>query len=116
MKGVVYYSTTGKIFNIVWGEEKGDQSLGVPFIEIDVPMGAVISEVDLSAEPPKIVFTKYPEDDYDVLNKKVEQNTTELSTAQADIRTQTAELSTTNEAITDLELAIASLYEGSLGT
>ena len=82
MKGIVYYNKSGKIFDIIWGDDvQGDPDAGVPFLEIDVPMGAVISEVDLSKDPPKIIFTKYPEDDYDILNNKVTTIDTEVQTS-----------------------------------
>ena len=117
MKGIVYYNNKGKIFSIVWGEDaKGDKDAGVPFLEIDVPMGAVISEVDLASDPPKVKFTKYPEDDYDILNKKVDNTVKDLSTARTDIGKHGIQLTEAGESITNLELAVASLYEGGLGT
>lgn len=116
MKGVVYYNNKGKIFDIIWGDDvEPDEEGGVPFLEIDVPVGAVISEVDLSHDPPKIVFSKYPEDDYDILNKKVDNTITDLDNARTSISTQGNRLEGAEDSITNLELAVASLYEGGLG-
>ena len=108
MRGVVYYNNKGKIMNIVWGDDvKGDPEEGIPFLEIDVPSGAIVDEVDLASDPPKIVFTKYPGSDY----KKLENRVTTTETSIASHATQISE---SVESITNLELAVASLYEGGL--
>ena len=113
MKGIVYYNNKGKIFDIVWGEDaKGDEEAGIPFLEIDVPLGAVLSEVDLAADPPKIKFTKYPEDDYDILNRRVDSAVADISTTNASVSEQSGKISEMDAAITDVQLAIVSLYEG----
>ena len=117
MKGIVYYNSKGKIFDIVWGEDvEPDEEGGIPFLKIDVPMGAVISEVDLSKSPPVIKFSKYPEDDYDLLNKKVDTTVKDLDSAQSSIGKQGVRIGDAENSITNLELALVSIYEGGLGT
>ena len=122
MKGIVYYNQKGKILNIVWGDDvKGDPEDGIPFLEIDVPSGAVVNEVDLSSDPPKIVFTKYPGSDYTKLENKVKSAeetvstfSAKLSTTDSIVATHEQKISESEENITNLELAVASLYEGGL--
>ena len=113
MKGIVYYNTKGKIFTIEWGEDLvPDKSMA--FMEIDVPAGAVIQEVDLSKTPPKLVFTTYPENDYIELEKRVKQTEEQQVTTNESISSHATKISTAEEDITNLELALVSIYEGGM--
>lgn len=107
MKGIVYYNTKGRILSIEWGGEPPEDDV-IPFMEIDVPVGAVIKEVDLAANPPKLVFTTYPESDYERLTQR-------MDTQDSNIQANSQQISAANNSITDLELAVVSLYEGVLG-
>ena len=113
MKGVIYYDKTGNILSITWGGEP-DPEAGVPFLEVEVPTGAVVSEVDLSSEPPKLKFREYPGSDYFALEDKVTAAERGLKKTDLRVETYAKKIADSEDTITTLELAIASLYEAGL--
>lgn len=113
MKGVIYYDQTGRVLSIVWDGEPNSEG-GIPFLEVDVPTGAVISEVDLSSYTPKLVFKEYPGSDYFALEDKVVANERWLASTNEVVGDHTKRISESDDTITNLELAITSLYEGLL--
>lgn len=83
MKALVIYDSTGRIWNIVYGEEMVPQGLTCMFV--DVPEGAQLDKIDITnPEEPKPVFTYLPESDIGKLQEKVKalQKENELLNAQ----------------------------------
>ena len=55
MKALVIYDTTGKIWSIIYGEQKAPQGLLSMFV--DVPDGATLDKIDVTdSEKPKTCF------------------------------------------------------------
>lgn len=55
MKALVIYDTTGKIWSIIYGEQKAPQGLLSMFV--DVPDGATLDKIDVTdSENPKPVL------------------------------------------------------------
>ena len=90
MKALVIYDVTGKIWSIVYGEEEAPQGLTSMFV--DIPEGALLTKIDVTdPENPKAVFAYLPESDIGRLQKKV---------------------SSLDDEVTNLQLALVELYEG----
>lgn len=70
MKALVIYDSTGRIWNIVYGEETAPQ--GLTCMWVDIPEGAVLERIDVTdAEHPEAVFSYLPESDIGRLQAKV---------------------------------------------
>ena len=88
MKALIIYDLTGRIWNILYGEEAVPQ--GLPAMFADIPDGARLERVDVTdPENPKPVFSYLPESDIGRLWKR------------------TAEL---EEGLTSIQLALAEQY------
>lgn len=72
MKALVIYDLTGRIWNIIYGEETVPQ--GLPSMWIDIPDGAQLERIDLTdPKEPKAVFFYLPESDIGRLEKEVKE-------------------------------------------
>ena len=81
MKALVIYDTTGKIWSIIYGEQKAPQGLLSMFV--DVPDGATLDKIDVTdSENPKPVFNYLPESDIGRLKKQVTDLEDQLTEAQ----------------------------------
>lgn len=77
MKALVIYDNTGRIWNILYGEEKIPQ--GLPAIFVDIPDGAILEKIDTTdSENPKPVFSYLPESDIGKIQKQILTLTTRL--------------------------------------
>lgn len=83
MKALVIYDLTGKIWNIVYGEEIAPQGLTCMFV--DIPDGARLESIDVTdQENPQPVFTYLPESDIGRLQKQM----TAVEEQMVDMKTQ----------------------------
>lgn len=72
MKALVIYDLSGRIWNIIYGEEIVPQ--GLPSIWVDIPDGAQLKCIDLTdPEEPKAIFLYLPESDIGKLQKEVKE-------------------------------------------
>lgn len=72
MKALVIYDLTGRIWNIVYGEEIIPQ--GLTCMWVDIPEGAQLERIDLTdPKEPKAVFLHLPESDIGKLQKEVKK-------------------------------------------
>ena len=111
MKALVIYDLTGKIWNIVYGEESAPQ--GLPAIFVDIPDGAQLEYIDLTdPENPEPVFTYLPESDIGRLQKQVAEVRNELTNTQLALTEQYEENLALREEVTNTQLALVELYEG----
>lgn len=70
MKALVIYDLTGRIWNIIYGEEAVPQ--GLTSMWVDIPEGAQLERIDLkNPEEPKAIFSYMPESDIGKLQKEV---------------------------------------------
>lgn len=70
MKALVIYDLTGRIWNIIYGEEAVPQ--GLTSMWVDIPDGAQLERIDLkNPEEPKAIFSYLPESDIGKLQKEV---------------------------------------------
>ncbi|WP_419032415.1 hypothetical protein [Dysgonomonas gadei] len=70
MKALVIYDLTGRIWNIIYGEEAIPQ--GLTCMWVDIPEGAQLQRIDLTnSEEPKPVFTYLPESDIGRIQEQV---------------------------------------------
>lgn len=70
MKALVIYDLTGRIWNIIYGEESVPQ--GLTSMWVDIPEGAQLERIDLkNPEEPKAIFSYMPESDIGKLQKEV---------------------------------------------
>ena len=77
MKALVIYDATGRIWNIIYGEETLPPGMLAMFV--DIPEGAVLERIDVrDPQNPVAVFGEYPETDYGQMKKDIKQ-------AQSDI-------------------------------
>lgn len=80
MKALVIYDVTGRIWNIIYGQEELPQGLTCMFV--DIPDGAILQSIDVTnPDDPQPVFSYLPESDIGKLQKQmaaVEETTTQL--------------------------------------
>lgn len=70
MKALVIYDLTGRIWNIIYGEETVPQ--GLTSMWVDIPEGARLERIDLkNPDEPKAIFSYLPESDIGRLQKEV---------------------------------------------
>lgn len=70
MKALVIYDLTGRIWNIIYGEETVPQ--GLTSMWVDIPEGAQLERIDLkNPDEPKVIFSYLPESDIGKLQKEV---------------------------------------------
>ncbi|MDR2025425.1 MAG: hypothetical protein LBQ71_19770 [Hungatella sp.] len=70
MKALVIYDLTGRIWNIIYGEDSAPQ--GLTCMWVDIPEGAQIQRIDLTnPDEPKAIFAYLPESDIGILQKEV---------------------------------------------
>lgn len=83
MKALVIYDLTGKIWNIVYGEETAPQGLTCMFV--DIPDGAQLQSIDVTnPDNPQPVFTHLPDSDIGRLQKQM----TAVEEQMVDMKTQ----------------------------
>lgn len=58
MKALVIYDTTGRVWNVTYGEDT--LPTGISGLIVDVPEGQSVHGVDLSGESPTVVFEELP--------------------------------------------------------
>lgn len=86
MKALVIYDLTGRIWNIIYGEETVPQ--GLTCMWVDIPEGAQIQRVDVTnPDDPKAVFTYLPESDISKLQDKVKEQAEEIKSLRATVDT-----------------------------
>ena len=70
MKALVIYDLTGRIWNIIYGEETAPQ--GLTCMWIDIPEGAQLEYIDVTDQTdPRAVFKYLPESDIGKLQYQV---------------------------------------------
>ena len=110
MKALVIYDTTGKIWSIIYGEQKAPQGLLSMFV--DVPDGATLDKIDVTdSENPKPVFNYLPESDIGRLKKQVTDLEDQLTEAQLALTEQYETNLSQDDEITNTQLALTELYE-----
>ena len=86
MKALIIYDLTGRIWNIIYGEETVPQ--GLTCMWVDIPEGAQIQRVDVTdPDDPKAVFTYLPESDISKLQDKVKEQAEEIKSLRATVDT-----------------------------
>lgn len=89
MKALVIYDTTGRIWNIIYGQEELPQ--GLTCMWVDIPDGAVLQSIDVTnPDDPQPVFSYLPESDIGKLQKQmsdVEVRLDEISPVQKEPET-----------------------------
>lgn len=86
MKALVIYDLSGRIWNIIYGEETVPQ--GLTCMWVDIPEGAQIQRVDVTnPDDPKAVFTYLPESDISKLQEKVKEQAEEIKSLRATVDT-----------------------------
>ena len=98
MKALVIYDLTGRVWQIIYGEEE---------------VGAQLERMDVT-DPgnPKPVFHYLPETDIGRLQKQVEELEGELTDTQLALAEQYEENLSLQEEVTNTQLALVELYEG----
>lgn len=111
MRALVIYDLTGRVWQIIYGEEKVPQ--GLPAVFVDIPEGAQLERMDVTDQGnPKPVFHYLPETDIGKLQKKVEDLEGELTNTQLALAEQYEENLSLQEEVTNIQLALVELYEG----
>lgn len=86
MKALIIYDLTGRIWNIIYGEETVPQ--GLTCMWVDIPEGAQIQRVDVTnPDDPRAVFTYLPESDIGKLQDKVKEQAEEIKSLRATVDT-----------------------------
>lgn len=84
MKALVIYDLTGRIWNIIYGEDTVPQ--GLTCMWVDIPEGAQIQRIDITdPDNPKAVFLYLPESDIGKIQKEVEALRTQNESLNAQV-------------------------------
>ena len=111
MRALVIYDFTGRIWNIVCGQEEVPQGLTCMFV--DIPDGAQLERIDVTdLENPQPVFSYLPESDIDRLQKQVAALEEENTNLQLALTEQYEENLALQEEVTNTQLALCEIYEG----
>ena len=112
---LVIYDLTGRVWNIVYGATEVPQ--GMPSIWVDMPENAVLERVDPVTKQPE--FSYLPETSLGQLQRTVAD--LQLHVAEKEQQTESDIIGLQEDAeiagsdITDLQIALAEVYEALLG-
>lgn len=110
MRALVIYDSTGRIWNIIYGEETVPQGLTAMFV--DIPDGAVLNHIDVTNPAnPQPVFDYLPESDIGRLQKQVAELEAQLTETQLALCEQYEANLALEEEVTNSQLAICEVYE-----
>lgn len=105
MKALVIYDNTGYIWNIVYGQEEIPSGLEKSAIIVEVPSNMRILSIDVTDPTnPTPVFDSQPDTELDRMQTEIDSVKSTSDTNSSDIETNTSD-------ITDIQVAIAELYE-----
>ena len=111
MKALIIYDLTGRIWNILYGEEAVPQ--GLPAMFADIPEGARLERIDVTdLEHPEPVFSYLPESDIGRLQKQAGELERQLADTQLALAEQYEENLELREEVINIQLALVELYEG----
>ena len=111
MKALVISDSTGRISNIIYGEETVPQGLTSMFV--DIPDGAALERIDVTdSENPKPVFSYLPESGIGILQTKAADLEEQLTDTQVALTEQYEVNLALSEEVTNLQNAVCELYEG----
>jgi len=111
MKALVIYDSTGRIWNIVYGEETAPQ--GLTCMWVDIPGGAQLQSINVTnPNDPRPVFTYLPDSDIGRLQKQVAGLEEENTSLQLALTEQHEENLALQEELTSTQMALVELYEG----
>lgn len=118
MRALVIYDSTGRIWNIIYGEDTAPQGLTSMFV--DIPDGATLNRIDVTEpENPVPVFDYLPDSDIGRLQKDVaelkevnEVLAAELIDTQLALVEQYEENLALQDEVTNTQLALCEIYEG----
>ncbi len=111
---LVMYDLTGHVWNVVHGAEEAPQ--GIPSVWADMPSNAVIDHVDPATG--EVIFTYLPETDLGQLQQEVRNLNAHVT--ESDEQTEEVitglrrEASMRQEDITNIQIALAEVYEAML--
>lgn len=110
MKALVIYDSTGRIWNIVYGEETAPQGLTCMFV--DIPDGAQLTEIDVTnPDDPKPVFSYLPDSNIGKLQKQMKNVEAQMGGMQKQEEVFALAASFVAESFTDDQaLQVTSLY------
>ena len=112
---LVIYDLTGRIWNIVYGADEAPQ--GLPSVWVDLPENAVLTRIDPITKQPE--FSYLPETDLGQLQRAVAWIQDYIDTTgrqtESDIQDLQSEAAITSSDITDIQIALAEVYETLLG-
>lgn len=110
MRALVIYDTTGRIWNIVYGQ--GEIPQGLTCMWVDIPDGAVLERIDATdPENPKAVFSYLPESDIGRLQKKTTELDNQLMDAYLALTEQYETSLDLQDQVTNTMMALTELYE-----
>lgn len=109
-KALVIYDSTGRIWNIIYGEETVPKGLTAMFV--DIPDGAVLNHIDVTDPAnPQPVFDYLPESDIGRLQKQVAELEAQITETQLALCEQYEANLALEEEVTNNQLAICEVYE-----
>ena len=105
MKALVIYDNIGYIWNIVYGHEEIPSGLGNSAMIVEIPSNMRILSIDMTDPAnPTPVFDNQPDTELDRLN-------TEIQAVKSTTDGNVTSIETNTSDITDIQVAIAELYE-----
>ena len=114
-KVLVMYDLTGHVGNVVYDADEAPQ--GIPCVWVDMPSNAVIDHVDPVTK--EVIFEYLPETDLGQLQQEMRELSSHVTESEEQTTDSINSLQTDSlarqEDITNLQIALAEVYEAMLG-
>ena len=114
-KVLIMYDLTGHVWNVVYDADEAPQ--GIPCVWTDMPSNAVIDHVDPVTK--EVIFTYLPETDLGQLQQEMRNLTSHVSETEEQTTRDIGDLQSDSvarqEDITNIQIALAEVYEAMLG-
>lgn len=90
MKSTIVYDANGTIFYNASGNVLKPE--GIPFMEIEIPVGKLLDRIDVSAEPPVPVFVDAPRPQVEIEVDRIKADNEQLKSDNEMLKQLVAEL------------------------
>ena len=112
MRALVIYDSTGYIWNIVYGQEEIPSGLEKSAMIVDIPSDMRILSVDVTDPAnPTPVFDAQPDTEIGRLTDEIRDTKSEIQSVKSTTDGNSTDIETNASDITDIQVAIAELYE-----
>ena len=112
MKSLVIYDSTGYIWNIIYGQEEIPGGLEKSAMIVNIPSNMRVLSIDVTdPNNPTPVFDNQPDTELGRLDTELQAVKATADSNSTSIENNSTSIGTNTSDITDIQVAIAELYE-----